>query len=233
MLKDIDSYNENYIYDYINEYKKSNNLVYSINKINHPDYYNNEIKTPTLNSNNNSYLTLINKKYYLDNDYQIGNLSIIQNVKKINRVDEIMMLESTALNNYFKLYEKALEENIELVIYSAYRNLKKQNELYNNRQSELVAKPGHSEHHTGLVIDIATLDSGLTIHFEHTNSFKFLDNYAHLYGFILRYPKGKEYITGYNYEPWHYRYVGIEHAKIIKEKNLTLEEYLYLYIPLL
>ena len=62
--------------------------------------------------------------------------------------------------------------------------------------------------------------------FEKSNEFNWMKDNAHLYGFILRYPKGKEKITGFKYEPWHYRYVGVKHAKMIYEGNLTLEEYL-------
>ena len=231
-LKEINSYNEHLLINYYNEYKKSNNLIKSLNVVNHPEYYNENIKEISPNIKSKSHLTLVNKKYYLNENYILDNLSIIENVKKIHRVDEIMMMEKDAYNAYLKLYEKAKQENIELVIYSAYRTISKQKDLYNNSTSRLVAYPGHSEHQTGLAVDISTLNSGLTIHFENTDSFKFLNNYAHEYGFILRYPKNKENITGYNYEPWHYRYVGINHAKIIKENNLTLEEYLYSYIPL-
>ena len=103
----------------------------------------------------------------------------------------------------------------------------------NNQVNELyLAKPGYSEHQTGLSIDVGTKDSGLTIHFENTLAFKTLKENAHLFGFILRYPKDKEELTGYAYEPWHFRYVGPVHAKIIYENNLTLEEYFYYYFIL-
>ena len=144
-----------------------------------------------------------------------------------------MKLNSECFNSYLKLYNKAVENNIQLVIYSSFRTVEKQKQIYYSKDdNSLIAKPYHSEHHTALSIDIATYSSGLTYYFESTDSFKFLDEYAHQYGFILRYPKGKENITGYNYEPWHYRYVGIEHAMIMKENDLTLEEYIYNYIPL-
>ena len=88
------------------------------------------------------------------------------------------------------------------------------------------AEPGKSEHQTGLCIDFVTSTAGLTEAFENTEAFAWLSENAYKFGFILRYPKGKEGITGYTYEPWHYRFVGREAATDIYFGNLTLEEYL-------
>ena len=86
-----------------------------------------------------------------------------------------------------------------------------------------VARPGYSEHNTGLAIDF----NGVTMDFENTKAFQWLQENAADYGFVLRFPKGKESITHIMYEPWHYRYVGVEHAKKMKELDMCLEEYLY------
>ncbi|MEG1049167.1 MAG: M15 family metallopeptidase, partial [Oscillospiraceae bacterium] len=93
-----------------------------------------------------------------------------------------------------------------------------------------VAVPGYSEHNLGLAADIVSStwynnNSDLTAEFENTKHFEWLVNNCTKYGFILRYPKGKESITGITYEPWHYRYVGVEAAKYITENNITLEEF--------
>lgn len=89
------------------------------------------------------------------------------------------------------------------------------------------AEPGKSEHQTGLCIDFITSDmDDLNTDFENTNAFAWLSEHAYQFGFILRYPKGKEDITGYTYEPWHYRFVGREAATDIYFGNTTLEEYL-------
>ncbi|HHT15717.1 MAG TPA: hypothetical protein GXZ86_07555 [Clostridiales bacterium] len=85
-----------------------------------------------------------------------------------------------------------------------------------------VARPGMSEHHTGLAFDVGVIG----MPFGDSQESVWLEKNAHLYGFILRYPLGKEDISGFEYEPWHIRYVGIEHAKAMHEKGLTLEEYL-------
>ena len=88
------------------------------------------------------------------------------------------------------------------------------------------AFPGTSEHQTGLCLDFVSSGAILTTAFENTEAFAWLKDNAHKFGFILRYPKGKEDITGYTYEPWHYRFVGREAATDIYYGNLTLEEYL-------
>ena len=120
-------------------------------------------------------------------------------------------------------------------ICAAYRtDYKYQNTLYNNyvlrdgkeAADSYSARAGYSEHQTGLATDINKVDTS----FEKTEAFKWLINNAYKYGFILRYPKDKEEITGYNYEPWHYRYVGKEAAKTITQENLTFEEYYAYYV---
>ena len=95
------------------------------------------------------------------------------------------------------------------------------------------AYPGTSEHQTGLCVDFITEEMGgdLTVAFEGTQAFAWLSENAHKFGFILRYPKEKESVTGYTYEPWHYRFVGREAATDIHLASLTLEEYLNLIDP--
>ena len=125
--------------------------------------------------------------------------------------------------------DAARKEGLSLLCVSAYRTEDYQRGLYNSRVNSAgkeyadsySARPGHSEHQTGLAVDINST-SGT---FEYTDEFKWMVKHGHEYGFILRYPKGKEWITGYAYEPWHYRYVGEEVAKIIHDENITYEEY--------
>ena len=99
------------------------------------------------------------------------------------------------------------------------------------KTEEYTARPKTSEHHTGLAIDITTDEwesagKGLSISFENTDACKWLKANAHKYGFILRYPKEKESITKIKYEPWHFRYVGVEHATKIYNQGICLEEYI-------
>ena len=108
-------------------------------------------------------------------------------------------------------------------ITSGYRSYDRQAEVYAESKPGYAQKPGCSEHETGLAFDVTTrYDTGT---FEDTPQFTWLMEHCWDYGFILRYPKGKEAITGIDYEPWHYRYVGETAAKIIREKEWTLEEY--------
>ena len=117
----------------------------------------------------------------------------------------------------------AKKENIYLMVGSAYRTAAEQEQLFNELGSSVAAQPGYSEHQTGLAIDFSY--SGLSD--EETNRmWNWLADNAYKYGFILRYPKDKENITGFPYEPWHFRYVGKVPAKAIFEQDLTLEEYL-------
>ena len=126
----------------------------------------------------------------------------------------------------------ASKSGYKIIAVSTYRSYFYQKELFNKYIKEMglkktlsaSAKPGHSEHQLGLSVDVegSNLDYNK---FEDSKEFKWMLNNSYKYGFILRYPKEKEYITGFKYEPWHYRYVGIKIAKEIHDKNITLEEY--------
>jgi D-alanyl-D-alanine carboxypeptidase len=126
-----------------------------------------------------------------------------------------------AANSMFK---QAQSDGVKgFTITSGYRTEEKQQELYENDTDGTAAMPGASEHETGLAFDVTTrYDSG---EFDDTEQFLWLSEHCWDFGFILRYPKDKEDITGIPYEPWHYRYVGVEIAKEIHENGWTLEEY--------
>ncbi|MDN4495462.1 M15 family metallopeptidase [Ureibacillus aquaedulcis] len=131
----------------------------------------------------------------------------------------------------------AKSAGFELVAFSTYRSYEYQGTLYNNYVSRdgkenadrYSARPGYSEHQTGLAFDIGEKgkeDLWLTEEFGETGAGKWLVENANKYGFILRYPQGKEAITGYMYESWHFRYLGVDLATKVKQANVTLEEYL-------
>jgi len=138
----------------------------------------------------------------------------------------------------------AAADNITLSVCSAFRTVKAQraliekkaqalmvsgldNDLAYSTANRYIAQPGESEHHTGLAVDFLTKGiSRLDESFTSTKAYTWLTENAHRYGFILRYPEGKEDITHIAFEPWHYRYVGREHAAAIKNSGLCLEEYL-------
>lgn len=127
--------------------------------------------------------------------------------------------------------DAARADGISLRSVSAYRSYARQESTYNRWLSQdsqasvdtYSARPGASEHQTGLALDINV--ASLKAHFEDTPAYAWLAEHCAEYGFILRYPQGKEHITGYQFEPWHYRYVGVEVAQVCMDRGLTLEEY--------
>lgn len=139
-------------------------------------------------------------------------------------------LNKTMLLAYYCMKWCALKDGAKLKIISGFRSYEYQKKIHNiyvkefgeEKANTFSAKPGHSEHQTGLAIDICE-DSD---QFIGTKEDKWLQENAYRFGFIIRYPKGKEDITGYKYEPWHLRFVGRKHSKNIHNNNLTLEEYL-------
>lgn len=209
-------------------------LLYTINTVNRPNLLKAKgIKEKALLKD--SFLVLVNKNCYLEATDTPSSLSEITVIPHIIRPNETMMMNAYAYQHYLKLYEKAKKLGLSLVIYSTYRTYEKQKTIYESLDppdDDYVARPGHSEHQTGLALDVATIDTGLTLNFEMTPEFTFLKNFAHQEGFILRYPQRKEQITGYFYEPWHFRFVGISAATTIFQEGLTLEEYLAHYVEL-
>lgn len=155
-------------------------------------------------------ILIVNKKYKLPSSF--------------GGTDEV------AANALKKLQEAAKKEGFSMPLVSGYRSYETQKRIYNNYISiwgqeytdTTSARPGHSEHQTGLAFDVGKLTSS----YGETKEGIWLKNNCYKYGFIIRYLKGKENITGYSYEPWHIRYVGVDIATYIMENNLTLEEYL-------
>lgn len=147
-----------------------------------------------------------------------------------------ILLEKETFECWKQFQNQALLDGYEIEIESAYRSKEHQKQVMDevilekgyDHAVKYVAMPGYSEHQTGLAIDVC-LKKGdrYLIDHELTNLdiTEYLKTKSHNFGFIIRYPKGKEDITGYNYEPWHLRYVGIELANFLYENDLTLEEY--------
>ena len=157
------------------------------------------------------YMLLVNKENPLPEDYAF-NTAVIDNEN--HTVDERIAADLSAMI-------AAGEENgLRFVFYTAYRSVQRQSELFAAGKTEIPGKA--SEHNSGLAVDIGSLEG----EFEGSAEEAWLLEHAHEYGFILRYPEGKEDITGFAHEPWHYRYVGREQAKLIYESGLCLEEYL-------
>jgi D-alanyl-D-alanine carboxypeptidase len=177
----------------------------------------------------NNLLVLVNKNNKLPKDYIPSELILLNNKYSI----ENKYLQKETAINFEKLSEDASKLGYKIIATSAYRDYEYQEILYNyyvetkglKYADNCSARPGHSEHQTGLAVDVMGSNNDYN-KFEESNEFKWMENNAHKYGFILRYPKNKTHITGFKYEPWHYRYVGKKVATIIYNKNITLEEYL-------
>ena len=209
-----------------------NTIITNVNSNLDYDFYTNIQKSDTSKGN----LIIVNKYYQLDNDYYYGELVTMdkaydnKNGSKLNK---------EAYAAFQKLVDAGEKEGYHIRNNSAYRSYNTQSGLYNNYKNsngltwadKWSARPGHSEHQTGLALDVGVKNEYSLGKFESSPEFTWMKNNAHLYGFILRYPKGKVYITGYGYEPWHYRYVGVDVATYIYENNITYEEY-YAYFVL-
>ena len=179
---------------------------------------------------NNKYEIIINKANAVSQDI-IKEYTIVDVYD--NAIKGIKLEEETYLN-YLKLKNNLLERGYYINIRNGFRTFNDSSNIYNsyvkekglNYAKKYVAKPGTSEHNTGLAFDfiITNNKNSLKTNYE-SDEYFYLENIAYLYGFIIRYPKDKEEISGYNYEPWHLRYVGQRLAKYLKKNNLTLEEY--------
>ncbi|MGN1295920.1 MAG: M15 family metallopeptidase [Bacilli bacterium] len=218
--------------EHFEEYEKiriEHNLTYleTINLFNYPLYF----FPHSYHSNAlfiNQTLCLVNTNHYLSSSFSSPNLCnvINYNVKYIYRNDESIFLDCNALIALEKMMVDMEKQGLRVYLYSGYRSYEKQITIYNEAiNKNEVAYPGCSEHQTGLAVDISTLDDGLSYYFSKSKEYQWLINNSYKYGFILRYPENKIDITGYVYEPWHYRYVGKDAKKIKNE--ITLEEYLF------
>jgi D-alanyl-D-alanine carboxypeptidase len=208
---------------------------------------------PTIESINKGDYTTVNKT---KKDIHIGNLILVNNqhayefpdtskvvsvyehknksykVKNVN-----LALTKNVISELNKMMAEFYEQygNGSVNIISGYRTLEYQQGLLDDKVHETgeaealrwIARPGYSEHHTGLAFDLGLYsDAGVSTGFTGTGTFKWLDDNFYRYGFIVRYPEDKTEITGISFEPWHIRYVGRPHAEIMKQNNFCFEEYM-------
>lgn len=178
-------------------------------------------------------LVLINKQHPIPEDYTFT----------LGNITDGMKCDERIIPDLLAMLQAAKDEGVNLVICSPYRDMAKQEVLFNRKMNNYMAQgysyleaykkssksvtvPGASEHQLGLALDIVC-DTywSLNEQFGKTKAGQWLEENSRNYGFILRYPKGKEYITGITFEPWHFRYVGKEAAKLIMDQGITLEEF--------
>ena len=180
---------------------------------------------------------LVNKNYRLPDHYEPADL-VLLDVPLYNESpsNEGNYLRVEAANALKALFDEASIAGYDLVARSGYRSYETQVMLYNNYAARdgienadtYSARPGHSEHQTGLTIDItsSSVDHGLSETFGETAEGKWVADHAHEFGFIIRYPQNRTLETGYQYEPWHLRYVGVEAATQIYNQDWILEDFI-------
>ena len=198
-------------------------IVFSMNK-------NKENHNINIEKVNDYKYILVNKKNKLNSDFKPDNLVEVKSCS----LDNFYLEEETA-NAYEQMCLGSINEGLNISITSAYRSYDEQKELYNtylklygkSYVDKYVALPGHSEHQTGLAIDLESLECDI---FRNSKEYLWVKENAYKYGFIIRYQKGKEKITGYGAEEWHIRYVGKNVAEYIYKNNITFEEYYDLFL---
>lgn len=193
-------------------------------------YYEHDIETDI----EKGILLNVNKYYKLPEDYEPDDLVDIS----IRYSYDGNQITKEANDAYVSMWNGANNAGLTLIVNSSYRNYISQERVYNNIKAssgqkeadKVAARPGHSEHQTGLAIDVFEIGNQSTATFKDSPAYTWLCENAYLYGFIERYPEDKEYLTGYSFESWHWRYVGEEVAKIMHDENITYDEYYAYYI---
>ena len=219
-----------YLDRYINYYNDNKNLDFKeiVTRVNsNLDYkFYDDSKEADLSK---GMYTLVNKFYYLGKDYVPDDLEVIDGIYARDSAKAVKVAATT----FKKMADDARNEGLTIKVTTGYRSYNFQSTLYNNyvkidgvkEADTYSARPGYSEHQTGFTLDLTNAKNVGFRDFDKTKEYEWLSKNAYKYGFIQRYPKDKEYLTGYMYESWHYRYVGDDIAKYIYENNLTYEEY--------
>ncbi|NOU94697.1 VanY-A/VanY-F/VanY-M family D-Ala-D-Ala carboxypeptidase [Paenibacillus sp. LMG 31456] len=172
-------------------------------------------------------LILVNKEYPI---HQLGIKSDVvklaqhkELVKGYGLLDNTIRLSQSVAQTFSTMIQAAEKDGVRhFLISSGYRDTKEQSQLYKEIGADYALPAGYSEHNLGLSLDIGSSQMEMN----QAPEGKWLEKHAWKYGFILRYPKDKTAITGIQYEPWHFRYVGLPHSVIMQQKNLSLEQYL-------
>lgn len=204
-------------------------IVGIVNTNNDHKYYDSAIKTDITKGN----LMLVNKYNYLSEIYTPKNLVVMKTTYAFNNNAVI----GEVYNQFREMHKAAKLENYTLVVKSSYRSFENQKARYDavfdsnnaSKADAITARPGYSEHETGLAIDIMAFGTSPKS-FEETNEYQWLMANAHKYGFIERFPLDLEKVTGFVYEPGHYRYVGIDVATKIFKLKITFDEYYAYYL---
>ncbi len=219
---------------YLKYYKENSSLdsrdVVEIVNVNGDKKYSDDIKSADVSK---GILTLVNKYYALNEKYspkELVNVGLQYSYSGNKLLKE-------AYDAYILLYNDAKKLDYNILVSTSYRDYNSLEKTYNKEKNDKgteeadknYARPGHSEHQLGLSINVDLYKKEYD-EFENTDEYKWLLDNSYKYGFILRYPKDKQNITGYSFEPEHFRYVGIEVAKYIQNNKITFDEYYTYYI---
>ena len=220
--------NNQLTYEYSVEFVNSNSDYVPVTNLDFASFYRNE----TALSDQSSITALVNKQYYLSSDYQPADLVV---PKCSYSSDE--QLRKEAADAFDRMSQDAVGQGYDkLICQSNFRSYSYQQDLYNkyvswygqSKADSFCSRPGYSEHQTGLATDLGGNATGIDDLADYVGYQWVLDN-SYKYGIIQRYPRNKEYITGVDFESWHFRYVGTETARILHEMDWTLEEYKLLF----
>ncbi len=225
-----------HLFDYIEYYKKNtdkelSDVIAIINVgANKPWYEGSSVTDET-----KGFAVLVNKFHILSENYDAGEIKKFSSTYAYGTV----RANITVYEAFIQMANAARKDGVTLVLSSGYREHDYQEKIYNNMvkskgqeyADKYAARPGSSEHETGLALDILSTGMGaFTDNFDKTDAYAWLTSHAHEYGFILRYPEGKEHITGYSPESWHYRYLGVDLASKVKSEGITYDEYYAYYL---
>ncbi len=224
--------------EYYNYLAENNNLstteVISIINTNTDEFFYEDVTSSDLTDGD---LILVNKYNSLDENYVPDDLVTISTKYSWGSYGSQQCF-SHVYDAFLDMWSDANEEDIYLMINSSYRSFDEQDDVYNSYldskgeryADSIAARAGHSEHQTGLALDIFSKDYSSMSNFYDSPDYNWLVDNAHKYGFIIRYTENDEDLTGYSFESWHYRYVGKDVATYIYNSNITFDEYYEYYI---
>lgn len=220
--------------NYLNEFKdlSTSEVVRNINIHLDKKFYEAEYKADI----SKDVGVLVNKYYLLDSSYEPNDLVVIPQTYSWGEKGS-QRTRKVTYDAFLKMWNAANLEGYYLMVSSSYRSYQEQQIVYDNYKKrgqkyadKYAARPGSSEHQTGLALDIFSKTNSNKNTFKDTQTAKWLEENSWKYGFILRYPRKDEDITGYSYESWHFRYVGDTAAKYIYENNITFDLYYSYFI---
>lgn len=221
---------DNYLTFYrTNKGKEFNKIVSIVNTKGLGEWYD-EISDSNMS---NPTEMIVNKKYRLPNDYVPSDLVNLESSYAYNGIK----ISNTIYDDLVNLLNSAKESGYKLIVSQGYRSYESQEKAYNNYKNdysereadEYVARPGHSEYQTGLSINIEPYNK-IVDDYKTNEEFLWLNENAYKYGFILRFPEGTDDITGFESNPWRFRYVGVDLATKIYKEGITFDEYYEYYI---